>query len=155
AKPRIPVEADWRWDGGDRTAGWVLVDPRFDAPDRADAAVAHQVARGPEHAAVVTALLVAGLKYRVGLILNGGNRVSLSDCERKRLFAINVLLLFHRVDGAQRVPVVRSGDEDDIHIFVVVEFSKIEIRLHGLADGRQRRHALRQVAIIHVAHSGE
>ena len=93
--------------------------------DLADAAGADQFDGQAEHAAVLGALLAAGLQDLAGVLdrLHHGQR--LGDGQRQRLLAVDVLAGLHGLDGDLGVPVVGRGDQDAVEGLVVDQVAVI------------------------------
>ena len=61
------------------------------------------------------------------------DQFAFSNCQRKRLFTINILAGQHRLDGNFGMPVIRSRNHDCINVFAVQNSSVITIGVRFLA----------------------
>ena len=70
------------------------------------------------------------------LILAGGldHLAALKNVMAGRLLHVNVLARLARPDGRQRVPVVRHGDGDRVHVLVLQQLADVRIGLDAVAE---------------------
>ena len=71
------------------------------------------------------ALHGACLEDATVLLLGGDDLLGLVDRERKRLLAVDVLTVLHRLDGDVCVPMVGSADADDFNRGILKNFAEI------------------------------
>ena len=99
-------------------------------------------------------LLAASLQDAARLFDDLADLPPFGHKQRKRLLQIDVLPVARRVDGDQRMPMVRNSDDDGVDVARAVQVAEIMVRLAIvvlvlLVDQRLRR---RQMAVVNVAH---
>jgi hypothetical protein len=112
----------------------------------ANPCVANQFTGKPE--SFIATLLAAGLQNSTGSRGSLDEVFSLIDCQRQRLFAVDILAGPHGGDRDQRVPVVNGTADYNVNILAFGNSSKIFVRFRiwpeflGFSD----------LAIVDVAH---
>ena len=102
----------------------------FNGPDPA---ISDERDRQKEALVNLGSLHRANLEYAAGFFDNLLDELAFIDRQRERLFAIDILAGFHRLNRYLRVPMVRRSDHDRIDIFAIENLAIVAIRVRFLA----------------------
>ena len=97
-------------------------------------------------------LLRAGLDHAVVAARGINHPAAFPDEQRDWLFHVDVFSGGARQHRHQRVPVIRSADDNSLQILVLEHLPEVGIRLRGLTA---RGHPLLKTRLVNIAHGGE
>ena len=150
ALPEIPVQAGGHGRRAERPLAEAGRQPDIGRLELADAAVADELARQPEH--LRAALLGAGLQDDAVVAHRLDDVAALADRQRERFFAVDVLVRAGARIIHQGVPVIGRGVDDHMDIRVRQRLAVIRVDLgRGLALGGKLLGRGRGVGLVHIA----
>src|SRR6266446_10199536 len=107
------------------------------------------------HHSRIRSRLTAVLANSVVLLYRAYQLPSFKPVMRARLFYIRIFPGLARPDGHQRVPMIGRGDRDSVNVFVLKEFTDIDVGF-GLWQSQllDVPEAMVRHGLIHIAESG-
>ncbi len=125
AEPQVPVQSRFRRFFRQIAKDRGTAHRRVHFGDRADHAVAHQLARGAKF--THRTLHRADLKNSFVRAHGAHHRAALVDGVRHRFFAVNILARIRRRDRGERVPVVGRGDDHSVNVLARQQIAEIVV----------------------------